>query len=179
MTSRLSKQDWLDFALKELRRNGHRKLTANRLASALGVSRGSFYWHFDDVQAFERAVLKRWSDLTTEEVIEELQPLETPRLRLLALVKLTLNTEMRLERAIRAWATSETMVAKTVRSVDARRVAYLESTLEEMGVAAIDVKVRAQMLYWACVGQMMLSERGDRVSVSDSGLNRFIDLLIT
>lgn len=179
MTNRLTKKDWLDFALKELRRNGHNKLTANRLASELGVSRGSFYWHFNDVQDFEKSLLKRWSDLTTDQVIEQLRPLETPRLRLLTLVKLTLNAEMQLERAIRAWATSEKMVAKVVRSVDARRVAYLESILEEMGVASVDIKVRAQMLYWACTGHMMLSERGDRVSLSDDGLNRFVDLLIS
>ena len=179
MINRLSKQDWLDFALKELKRNGHSKLTANRLASELGVSRGSFYWHFNDVRDFEKSLLKRWSELTTDEVIEQLRPLETPRLRLITLVKLAMSTEMKLERSVRSWATSEKMVAKIVHSVDARRVAYIESILEAMGVASVDIKVRAQMLYWASIGRWMLSERGDRVSLSDSELNRFVDLLIS
>lgn len=179
MIKKLSKQNWLDFALKELTRNGHAKLTANRLASELGVSRGSFYWHFNDVREFDKALLKRWSELTTDDVIAQMQLIESPKLRLLTLVQRAMNAEMKLERAVRSWATSEKMVAKAVHTVDAQRVAYIESNLQAMGVAKQEIKVRAQMLYWSSVGRMMLSEPGGKVTLADSELERFVDLLVS
>ena len=179
MTKKLSKQDWLDFARKELTRNGHGKLTANRLAEELGVSRGSFYWHFSDVRDFQKTLLNAWAELTTDDVIEQLRPIKSPRLRLFTLVQRALSSEMKLERSVRSWATSEQMVAKVVRSVDLRRLEYIEATLDELGVAREDIKARTHMLYWANIGRMMLAGRGDMVVLSDSELNRFVDLLIS
>ena len=48
MTKRLSAQAWIDFALATLAREGFEALKADVLAHKLGVSRGSFYWHFKD-----------------------------------------------------------------------------------------------------------------------------------
>ena len=48
MRKRLSAQDWIAFALSTLAREGFAALKADVLARKRGVSRGSFYWHFDD-----------------------------------------------------------------------------------------------------------------------------------
>src|SRR5213080_4575890 len=60
MTEQLSAKDWLDQGLKTLSERGFTALKAEPLAKALGVSRGSFYWHFADVGAFHTAILKHW-----------------------------------------------------------------------------------------------------------------------
>ncbi|RTL63482.1 MAG: TetR/AcrR family transcriptional regulator, partial [Hyphomicrobiales bacterium] len=57
---RLARADWVKAGLKALAREGASALKADRLARELGVSRGSFYWHFADVDAFHRAVLEGW-----------------------------------------------------------------------------------------------------------------------
>src|SRR5882724_4708075 len=57
MADQLSAKDWLDQGLKALARDGFTALKAEPLAKALGVSRGSFYWHFADVEAFHGATI--------------------------------------------------------------------------------------------------------------------------
>jgi AcrR family transcriptional regulator len=56
MTDQLSAKDWLDQGLRTLAKSGFTALKAEPLAKAMGVSRGSFYWHFADIGAFHAAI---------------------------------------------------------------------------------------------------------------------------
>ena len=54
---RLGPREWVNAGLRALSRSGFTALKAESLSKSLGVSRGSFYWHFADVGAFQAAVL--------------------------------------------------------------------------------------------------------------------------
>src|SRR5258705_12473493 len=69
MGDQLSARDWLDQGLKTLAKSGFTALKAEPLAKAMGVSRGSFYWHFTDISAFHAAVLKHWREIAAEAII--------------------------------------------------------------------------------------------------------------
>ena len=43
------------------------------MATALKVSRGSFYWHFRDIADFRSQILRSWQERTTDQVIRELE----------------------------------------------------------------------------------------------------------
>ena len=73
MTDQLSAKDWLDQGLKTLAESGFTALKAEPLAKAMGVSRGSFYWHFADIGAFHAAILKHWRDVAAEQIIANLE----------------------------------------------------------------------------------------------------------
>src|SRR5215510_8697431 len=73
MSDQLSATDWLDEGLRTLAANGFTALKADPLAKQLGVSRGSFYWHFRDVDAFHAALLARWREIATERIIADLE----------------------------------------------------------------------------------------------------------
>jgi len=177
MSTKLSKFDWLNFSLKELAENGHSQLTAYRLATKLGVSRGSFYWHFENIRAFETEILQRWTELTTDDVINDLRSIESPPLRLGALIKRAMDGDFKLERAVRSWAISDDKVAKIVQTVDARRVAYITNILKDAGVKSEDLQTRAQMLNWAATGRMMMSAEDDSLLLSVDALNRFASII--
>ena len=155
MTDRLTREDWLVVALRELAEHGHNALTANRLASVLGVSRGSFYWHFRNIDDFETGVLTLWRERVTDETIEEVERLATPTERLEALVRTSLSAEARLERAVRCWAIDSQTVAAFVSGVDEKRIEYVRQQLAAMGVDQGDVDMRALVLYWASIGMIM------------------------
>ncbi|MEM9755689.1 MAG: TetR family transcriptional regulator, partial [Pseudomonadota bacterium] len=53
--ARLDTTQWLDHALGQLAEHGYGALKAQSLARGLGVTRGSFYWHFESLEAFQRA----------------------------------------------------------------------------------------------------------------------------
>jgi AcrR family transcriptional regulator len=63
MADQLSAADWLDQGLKTLAQSGFTALKAEPLARAMGVSRGSFYWHFADIGAFHAAILRHWREV--------------------------------------------------------------------------------------------------------------------
>ncbi len=65
---RLSREDWLENSLTVLSEEGLAGLQIQGLSAALSVSRGSFYWHFEDRQDFIRALLAYWYKEYTEGV---------------------------------------------------------------------------------------------------------------
>src|SRR6266568_671479 len=69
MGDQLSAQDWVNQGLKTLAKSGFTALKAEPLAKAMGVSRGSFYWHFADISAFHAAILKHWREIAAEAII--------------------------------------------------------------------------------------------------------------
>src|SRR6266536_6282970 len=73
MSDQLSAKDWLDQGLKTLAQKGFTALKAEPLAKAMGVSRGSFYWHFAHIGAFHAAILKHWREVAAEQIIAGLE----------------------------------------------------------------------------------------------------------
>lgn len=152
MSDQLSATDWLDAGLKALAKNGVAALKADPLAKALGVSRGSFYWHFRDVEAFHAAVLARWRDIATERIIANVERHADAAQAVEYLLRGAFAARSDLEVAVRSWATHDAAARKTVREIDQRRMSYIEALLKRSGMAAETARARAQILYWAFLG---------------------------
>jgi AcrR family transcriptional regulator len=180
--ARLEKTDWLDFALAELAEKGHETLKAQTLAAGLGVTRGSFYWHFEDLVAFKRDLIAHWTDRTTQELVRAVVREGEAEAQLIGMMTRAFRSGAATERAVRAWAVSDDHVAELVAAVDWRRVRFAEQLLESLGVPQGAVGPRARMLYWAAVGRLMMarpSERGlsdaeirDLAAIMRSGADR-------
>jgi len=152
MLQKLSRNDWIKAGLKALAREGFTALKADVIAKRLAVSRGSFYWHFADIAAFETAVMQRWRDVMAEAIIRELEGLKPAGERLRHLLRIAFDGDPALEIAMRAWAASDRRARAVIRAVDQRRLAYIEQMLREGGVATGQVQARAQILYWSYLG---------------------------
>ena len=76
MADQLSAKDWLEAGLDALAASGFTALKAEPLAKALNVSRGSFYWHFADLNAYHSAILGHWREVAAERIIADLE--QTP-----------------------------------------------------------------------------------------------------
>src|SRR2546423_14805876 len=103
MTDQLSAKDWVDLGLKTLAKSGFTALKAEPLAKAMGVSRGSFYWHFADIGAFHAAILARWREVAAEQIIASLEAVRGAD-PLAVLFPLTFGNRLTLEKAVRSWA---------------------------------------------------------------------------
>jgi len=152
MTKRLTAQDWIEFGLKTLLRDGFEALKADVLARKLGVSRGSFYWHFSDLGAFHARVIEHWKQAATEAIIADLAAYQSPEERLEVLLQRAFGHHSMLEVRLRAWADQNAEAARAIRDVDRRRRDYMERLLAEAGVAPEVAATRAQLLYWAYLG---------------------------
>jgi AcrR family transcriptional regulator len=152
MADQLSAQDWLDQGLKTLTRHGFTALKAEPLAKAMGVSRGSFYWHFADIGAFHAAILRHWREISVEAIIRDVEASSPDHNALPALLRRVFGTRPVLESAVRIWATVDPLAHAAVQTIDRRRLDYVASLLERAGLARDIARARAQILYWAFLG---------------------------
>jgi AcrR family transcriptional regulator len=158
MTDQLSAKDWLDQGLKTLAERGFTALKAEPLAKALGVSRGSFYWHFADIGAFHAAILKHWREVAAEQIIANLEAASDNRDRLPLLLRQAFGGKLALENAVRTWATVDPGARSAVQAIDRRRLSYVEIMLGASGLSPGVARARAQIFYWAFVG-LALSDK--------------------
>jgi len=159
MTKRLSAQDWIDFALTTLAHDGFDALKADVLARKLGVSRGSFYWHFTDLGAFHTQVIERWKQRTTEAIIADIERFQPGEERLDALLRHAFGRGAALEIRMRGWAGNNAEAARAVSGIDRRRQEYIELLLVEAGVALPLAVTRARLLYWTYLGAALSGTR--------------------
>ena len=150
---RLSRDEWLAQALELLAREGQAKLRIDTLCKALGVTKGSFYWHFKDRDDFVRSVVEFWSKNFTDPVVEQISQLGgTAEDRLRSLMqKVSEGDFARYDVSIRAWAAQDPeLIAGIVRSADKNRLAFCGSLFKEMGFEAGEAEMRAR----ACVAYL-------------------------
>lgn len=173
---RLSKDDWVKAGLAALARNGVGGLKADVLARALGVSRGSFYWHFPDVDSFQGAVLASWEKRATLDIIDAVEKDGGQAAdKLHRLSRLVFSGDGALERQVRAWATQQTSVATVQSRVDGRRIRYVKALLESAGHPPAAADARARFLYLTLIG---LFSTARRISLDADELRDMVDLVI-
>jgi len=131
---RLCRDDWLDAAFEAVVDGGFDQLRVVALAQSLGVTRGSFYWHFADHADLVKVLLARWQQ---REIAEGLriqgESSEDPQADLLHLLDLALARggadlkDLRFELALRGLGRRDPWVAQMLAEVDAARMALFET----------------------------------------------------
>ena len=104
----------------------------------MGVSRGSFYWHFADIGAFHAAILKAWREVAAEEIIAHVEAASADDEPLTVLLRRVFSEKLALERAVRSWAAFDAAARAAVQAIDRRRLDYVESLIRDRGVARRD-----------------------------------------
>jgi AcrR family transcriptional regulator len=170
MRDRLTKSDWIEHGLRTLANNGPNALKVGPMSTTLKVSRGSFYWHFQDIADFRSEILRSWQERMTDQVIQQLEAAKAEPDRLKHLMRRAFVTKSSLDRAIRSWAAEDEDVATIVASVDARRVAYIAKLLVAAGVESRRALPRAAFMYWAYLGQAIVMD-GRHASIPASAMD--------
>jgi len=148
---RRTRTDWLSAGLALLRDEGEHTLTIDRLCRAVGLSKGSFYHHFQHADAYRAALLDRWEQLQTDAPIEQTAGASDPLQALRAVIG---PLDHPLELAVRAWAVRDGQARSALQRVDARRTAHLRELHEQLGhVHAAEI---AQLEYATFLGLQTL-----------------------
>ena len=173
--NRLDRKDWVAAASDMLAERDIDAVRVERLAKRLGVTKGSFYWHFKDRAALHGAILENWRDRATAFVIARLdRDLDDPRERLASLLALSAheradtprrNRGARLELAIRQWARWDDMAADVVAKVDMVRQDYIHALIMALGLGDEAARQRAVIIQAYLLGETLLSEPTRRADV--------------
>jgi AcrR family transcriptional regulator len=120
-----TKRKWLEEGLALLAEAGAAALTIEPLASRVGVTKGSFYHHFQNLQDYKEHLLSFYEDEGTLQVIESAEQQQAPLDRLELIMQTTLHHPSHLEVSMRAWALQDPFVQSYQQRIDQRRLAYL------------------------------------------------------
>ena len=150
------RSSWIEEGLRALGRGGPDAVRIEPLARALGVSKGGFYWHFEDRQALLEEMLDTWERTMVDEVAEAIEAEggdARSRLRQLFNMASAVGPELlKVELAIRSWARHDKAVAKRLRQVDNRRMDYMRALFGAFCDDDDDVEVRCLLAFSLFIG---------------------------
>lgn len=159
--TRTPRTAWIDQGLKALAAGGPDAVRVEPLAKALGVTKGGFYWHFEDRRALLDAVLDKWERTYVDDVIANVEDHggDAPaKLRhLFALASSAGSGLVRIELAIRDWARRDAAVAARLTRVDNRRMDYMRSLFRVFCADDDDVEVRCTLVFALFVGSHFIA----------------------
>jgi AcrR family transcriptional regulator len=177
--NRLGLDDWVQAGYTLLAEEGIQALKIDRLCSRLGVTKGSFYWHFDGLSSYRSALVESWGELRDEDrrAFDDMSHLP-PRERLSAMMtSLVSPRQWRLERAMREWARSDDAVAESVRAADRRLLRAVRTAFLDYGFDADEADMRANATFAAGIGFLHLSAAAPEARDAARG-ERLLDLLL-
>lgn len=166
---RTPRTKWIEEGLRVLGVGGPDAVRVETLAQALGVTKGGFYWQFDDRGALLDEMLDTWERVVTDEVIASVESGggdERDKLRRLFSLAPSNRDLFRLELAIREWARRDSAVAKRLRRIDNRRMDYMRSLFRGFCDDDDEVEARCFIAFAAFVGSgfVVADHRGRRRS---------------
>ena len=153
------------------------------LAQRLGVTRGSFYWHFKDREELLRRVLQAWRETATENLTVRLESAhEDPLEQLRDVLSLPFRGRAaaraaRIELAIRAWARRDQMARFAVDEADASRIGYIAQVFSSLGFPVMEARSRAFLLYSYIVSESHMPTLGSKAQKDER--RRFAERLFT
>ncbi|MEJ7928744.1 TetR/AcrR family transcriptional regulator [Ramlibacter sp. AN1015] len=159
--AQLTPDRWIDAATDVLVDEGIDHVRIDTLAAELGVTRGSFYWHFRDREELLRSVLEAWRARATEDLTARLEGAHRdPREQLRDVLSLPFRGRSaaraaRIELAIRAWARRDEMARWAVDEADASRLAYIGQLFSSLGFGLAEARSRAALLYGFIVAESL------------------------
>lgn len=157
-SGRLSADDWAQAALDMIAEQGVAAVAVEPLARRLGVTKGSFYWHFPSRDALLVAALERWEKLELETVWGQLEAVPDPRQRLRALFEMVAHEfKSHVIYSELLKAADNAAVQPVIGRVSERRLDYLTAAFRQAGLGRTDAQHRARLAYSAYVGFLQLN----------------------
>ena len=157
---RTPRTSWVEEGLRALGVGGPDAVRIEKLAQALGVTKGGFYWHFEDRGALLEEMLDSWERVVIDEVIERVESEggdARAKLRRLFALAESGGDLMQIELAVREWARRDDEVAKRLRRIDDRRMDYMRSLFGAFCPDAEEVEARCFVALSLFIGDHLVA----------------------
>ncbi len=155
----LTAEDWQDAALNVIAHQGVAAVAVEPLARELGVTKGSFYWHFSNRMDLVKQSLTRWRMNDKKLIEEKILCLQNPKERLLAWFKLSAEPiQTHLIYSTLLADRSHTLISKLLKEITLERLDYLQESYEQLGLDAKQAKSQALLAYSVYVGFLHMSK---------------------
>jgi AcrR family transcriptional regulator len=157
----LDRAAWIAAALNIVAQDGIDGLRIESLAKKLGVTKGSFYWHFRDRRDLIDAVLGDWRagrirDIRKQTATEAGGELAALRHTIDVYAAAKNRKGISIEAAIRLWARQDANGLAVVEEVDAERLECTRRLFLALGLPPAEAAARSALLYAYVFGFSMM-----------------------
>lgn len=180
---KLSSIKWIEAAFRALSTSGPQAIKAEAIARDLGVSKGSFYWHFTNIADLKTKMLEHWYEAATQQIIAQVNDLEgSPADKLSALIAIATGNKnepyggVSVEAAIRNWGKFNEEAGEMVKRVDTQRLNYLAEQLQVAGFDENDARSKAEILYAGLIGLEILA--AENLADLQSGMRTLLQKIL-
>lgn len=175
----LSAADWARAALEALAASGLDAVAVEPLARRLGVTKGSFYWHFVNREALLRAALELWEKGETEDVLARIGDEPDPYQRIVKVFR-EANAGYRAGRLYLAIAAAEDkpMVREFVQRVSERRMEYLVECYRALGFDEPRAAHWARFAYATFMGNLQIRRDTPGMMPTEAAFDEYLQLMI-
>lgn len=149
--------DWLELGLSCVRSEPATRLTVDHLCLKASKTKGSFYFHFKNIDAYFMTLAEHWYERFTIDLIHKSEQKTSPRDRLDLLNALAVQLDPRIEQGMRALAAREHPISGICKKVDEKRLTYLGRLYQSTGqFSSEDAEALATFEYAAMVGYQQI-----------------------
>lgn len=173
----MTRERWIATAFKLLLLEGPEVIRVDRLCTELKVTKGSFYWHFKDLDALKSAMVSHWRQVTRSELISSATAHgQSPRDLVLMLFETASLREpgdhaaTAASIAIRHWAGADPAVRRDLADADNERLAFLTTQIRAAGWSGAEARSRASFLNAALIGLEQLAGEPAQTPTNLSGV---------
>jgi AcrR family transcriptional regulator len=182
LRNQTDRSTWVRAATHALAEHGLDGVKVETLARRLGLTKGSFYWHFRDRRELLDAMLDTWHDGRLDDIrsLTRCTPGEemTQLHHVIDTYSVARNQRgIRVELAVRDWARHDQRARAVVDAVDAVRLDCATALFVGAGITPDEARNRSLLLYAYVFGLGMMD--GERESRSPPAARAFIAHLIT
>ncbi|NLS16289.1 TetR/AcrR family transcriptional regulator [Rhizobium sp. P40RR-XXII] len=160
-----SQEGWLEAAYSSLIDSGVESVKIQPLAKKLKLSRTSFYWFFKDREELLGALVSKWRDKNTGNLVKQSEAYAESLVEAMFNVfDCWLNKDLfdsQFEFAVRSWALQSTDILEEVRRADQTRMEALSRMFTRFGYDAVSADVRARTTYLVQIGYISMQSRED------------------
>ena len=175
---RLSADDWAQAALDLIAETGVQAVAVEPLARRLGVTKGSFYWHFPSRDALLQAALERWENVEQEALFGAVEKMPDPRERLRALFHMVAREyKSHVIYSALLKAQDHVTVNPVIERVSQRRLDYLTASFRQAGLGREDAQHRARLTYAAYVGFLQLNLQLHQARMQQEEFDAYVEHL--
>ena len=175
----LTAHDWADAALDTIAGGGVEVVAIEPLARRLGVTKGSFYWHYPNREALVARALEIWERQETVDLIGRAEQQPHPRERLHTLFRTAANTDQRSERILLALSGSKSVTARAcVQRVAEAWRSYIEACYRGLGQDPTAARNWATFAYSTYIGTVRMRRDNPDVLPPGQDFNDYLRFLI-
>ncbi len=175
----LSAADWEQAAVELIAEKGVQAVAIEPLARRMGITKGSFYWHFPNRESLLEQALHRWEEHDARNLSTSLGEIDQPRDRLISFFRRVGKEKLTHEvYSSLCAAAGHPQVEPVLERVANRRMAHLSAAFREMGMPEAQANSQGRLTYSVYLGFLQLQRQHQTPSLSSEEFDAYIEHVI-